>query len=77
MGNNRISMESPFIVCETTATITLHARRVDAAPIQLGGHSTRVLALCGRKIAWDTRLPLSAVRCVKCQAEIAKIGPQP
>jgi len=66
-----------YIVCETIAAITSHVRLVDeSTPPRLGGHihdRGPVLALCGRKIAWDTRLPLFAVRCAECVARIERL----
>lgn len=57
-----------LVVCETIAAITTHARRIDASsPIRLSGHSGEVFALCGAKIAWDTQLPIEAVRCSQCR----------
>lgn len=65
-----------LIACESTAAYTVHAREVtDAAPIRCGGHSTpRPEALCGMEIAWDTELPLSAVRCRVCLRRIEERG---
>jgi hypothetical protein len=61
-------MTTDLVVCETVAAITTHARRVDeATPIRLSGHSSEVLSLCGAKVAWDTRLPIEAVRCLRCR----------
>ena len=58
---------SEFITCESTAAIVLHARRIGISPVTLSGHSApRPITLCGTEAAWDTRLPLTAVKCRKC-----------
>jgi hypothetical protein len=68
---------SVYIICETIAAITTHVRRVDAlTPVRLGGHihdRGPVLALCGKKVAWDTRLPLGAIGCALCRARIEQL----
>ena len=63
--------EADFVVCETIAAVTTHLRVVssETAPVQYGGHRMpRPLALCDAEIAWDTKLPLTAARCMKCRA---------
>ena len=58
-----------FVVCESTAAVATHLREVtDLTPIKLGGHSSpRPLTLCSTEAAWDTRSPISAVRCPRCR----------
>lgn len=57
-----------LVVCESTAAITTHLRdTTDIAP-SYGGHREQPLALCGVKIAWDTRLPIESARCTACIA---------
>jgi len=59
------------IVCESTAAIVAHVRRIgDVAP-NYGGHVVRPLALCGAPIAWDTKLPLAATTCRTCRDRFA------
>lgn len=59
-----------LVVCESTAAIVAHLRRVtEATPIKLSGHAfPRPLSLCGNEIAWDTRLPIDAASCRACLA---------
>lgn len=58
-----------LVICETAAAITLHLREVTtASPIKLSGHWPRPLALCGAEISWDTRIPITSVRCRGCIA---------
>lgn len=58
-----------LVVCETTAAITTHLRRVTSEhPISFSGFATQPKTLCDVAAAWDTRLPLSAARCRKCLA---------
>lgn len=67
-----------YVVCESVAVITTHARVVDASsPIRLNGHAKRPRphALCGMEIAWDTRLPIEAVRCRDCKRLMAEEAP--
>ena len=64
-------MSTKYVICETTAAITTHIRRVDAlTPIALGGHvydRGAVLTLCGQRAAWDSRLPLASAGCRGCR----------
>lgn len=62
-----------YIVCETTAAITTHARPLgeDDRPASYTGHrSPQPAALCGVIIAWDTKLPVAAVRCLRCRTHM-------
>lgn len=62
----RSSAPMTLIVCESIAAVTTHLREVtDIAP-NYGGHVKRPKALCGAEIAWDTRLPVGAARCLAC-----------
>jgi len=61
-----------FVVCESTAAIVTHLRLVGDKPISLSGPSfPRPEALCGSEIAWDTQLPINAVRCRACMHQLA------
>lgn len=70
--------EGDLVICETeTSTWSYHLRRVGPeGPKFSGGAGT---ALCGRKVGWDTRIPLATYGekshlperwCAKC-AELA------
>lgn len=64
-----------YVTCETTAAVTLHARVVtDVNPVQYGGHSATVLALCGRQASWDMRSPLKFVTCRPCLEALKLAG---
>lgn len=45
-----------LVVCETNSSYIYHLRETDTP--QYGGHSQK--ALCGRKCAWDTKIPVYA-----------------
>lgn len=63
-----------IVVCESTAAIVTHLRKVtDQTPINLGGHPAPFpLTLCGTQARWDTKLPLASVTCSKCRAATVK-----
>jgi hypothetical protein len=69
-----VNLDAAYVVCESVAAITPHARRVDAVhPVRLSGHGGDVHALCGARIAWDTRLPIDAVQCTKCRDRLVAL----
>jgi hypothetical protein len=52
---------SALVVAESYPGYRYHLRRLGPreAPIKLGGHaSPKPRALCGREIAWDTKIPV-------------------
>lgn len=61
-----------LVVCESTAAIVTHLRKVtDLTPINLGGHqSPYPLTLCGTQARWDTESPVASATCVKCAAKV-------
>lgn len=60
--------ESKLVVCESTVAITTHLREYeDDSELSYTGHSPRKRALCDAEIAWDTKLPLQAARCMTCR----------
>ena len=65
--------EDVFIICETVAAITTHLRRVGAIQPSFSGHRDRPRTLCGMEAAWDTQLPISAMRCRKCKDALASL----
>lgn len=66
-----------LVVCESTAAVVPHAREVtDLTPVQFHGHTRpKPLTLCGTEAAWDTELPLPAVRCRTCLAKMQEHKP--
>ncbi len=61
-----------YSICETATAVVTHAREVGDEGLVYGGglHTTHgKTALCGAKIAWDTRIPYrtDAVRCRDCR----------
>jgi hypothetical protein len=70
------ALMSEYVVCETTAAITTHIRRVDAQhPVKYEGarYGYPPAALCGAKTAWDTKLPLESARCTSCCDKFAAL----
>jgi len=62
-----------FVTCESTAAIVVHIRRIGDRGINIHGHThPRPEALCGAKVAWDTRIPLAGATCRRCIAERRK-----
>lgn len=56
-----------MVVCETVAAITLHLREpTKDQPVNYGGSDGKTLTLCGMKVGWDTKIPVSQARCSKC-----------
>lgn len=55
-----------YTVCETDVAITTHLRLRSDGPLKFGG-GLKVKTLCGSRASWDTRLPVSAVRCRSCK----------
>lgn len=67
-----------LVACETVAAVVLHVRRIVDRGVRLSGHvAPRPLALCGTPIAWDTRLPVSAVTCRRCEAVLKREAAAP
>ena len=56
-----------LITCESTAAISLHLRKISEAKISYSGHSPRPKALCGREVAWDTRIVVTLASCTDCR----------
>lgn len=64
------------LTCETIAAIVVHARHEGDRPVRYGGHARpKPVSLCGRKIDWDTRRPLSSVSCRHCLEALTKVQP--
>lgn len=64
-------MSDEFVACETYPGYSHHIRRVGDRPVHLGGHvSPKPKALCGREVAWDTRIPVATVECRSCQQRL-------
>lgn len=58
---------SDYIVCETTAAIVTHLRRLADAPVRLSGHHGGPKTLCGKTTAWDTQHPVTSASCRNCR----------
>lgn len=58
---------SKLVVCESVAAITTHLRDFSDIARNYGGHWPKPLALCGAVISWDTKLPLTSARCLRCR----------
>ncbi len=63
---------SSFVACETYPAYSDHVRAIGDVPINLGGHVVKPRSLCGREIAWDTRVPVTTVGCAKCKAALER-----
>lgn len=73
-----------FVIAETaTSTYSYHLRRVGTEGVKLGGLAEQYRALCGARLGWDTRLPLTTWGqrshlpehyCVQCACEAKRLG---
>ena len=58
-----------LVVGKTYPHYSYHLREVGDTPVNLGGHVTKPLSLCGRPIAWDTQIPVATFDdCASCVA---------
>lgn len=56
-----------LVVGETYPGYSHHLREIADTPIHLGGHVRKPESLCGRPIAWDTRIPVDGFHeCEDC-----------
>jgi len=63
--------DEKFVACETYPGYSHHIRRIGRRPVNLGGHYTpKPQSLCGRDVAWDTRIPITSVECRACQQRL-------
>lgn len=67
---------SDLVVSETCPGYKYHLREVGDTPVHFGGHVNKPLSLCGRPIAWDTRIPVKGFDdCLKCVAVLRNLRP--
>lgn len=63
-----------LVVGESYPGYRLHLREIGGTPVHLGGHVEKPLSLCGRPLAWDTRIPVKGFHeCKLCVAALAKV----
>lgn len=55
--------------CESVAAIVVHLREPGPKGFCSGGGADTP-ALCGAKVAWDTRIPFEAVTCRRCRVVV-------
>lgn len=61
--------DNRLVVSETYPHYSYHLREVSDTPVNLGGHVTKPLSLCGRLLAWDTQIPVATFHdCARCVA---------
>jgi len=60
-----------YSICESTAAIVTHVRALSEKGLFLGGGAD-TLSLCGKKMAWDTKIPVSpfTVTCKDCRVAL-------
>jgi hypothetical protein len=58
-----------YSICESVVAIVTHVRVLSEKGLFLGGGAD-TLSLCGKKVAWDTQIPVasSTVTCKICRA---------
>jgi len=60
-----------YIAGETYPGYRHHLREIGDVPPNYGGHVTKPLSLCGRPLAWDTKIPVAGFHeCAACAAAV-------
>lgn len=60
-----------LISCETYPGYSHHVRLISVTPPHYAGHASPYpRSLCGREVRWDTKVPVDASGCTKCDAAI-------
>ena len=55
-----------LVVCETTAAIVLHLRKMGDTKVNYNGNAHGSNTLCGLPVGWDTKDDLTASNCRNC-----------